>query len=156
MPSEEEETIELLKKLVRDGTGFVVSDTAEYMEGVGFGVHPEIAKRLHNGEYSVQAHLDLHGFNVMESKDLFDDFLKCAIQTRKQTVLIVHGRGLSSPDGPILKKKVHEWIVKGKWRKWILAFTSARLCDGGTGATYVMLRRRPLTKSLLKNNHRKK
>ena len=34
----------------------------------------------------------------------------------------------------------------GVWRKWILAFTSARLCDGGTGATYVLLRERPYTK----------
>jgi DNA-nicking Smr family endonuclease len=41
---------------------------------------------------------------------------------------------------------VSQWLSSGHWRKWVVAFTSARMCDGGAGASYVLLRRRPLTK----------
>jgi len=49
-----------------------------------------------------------------------------------------------------LKTNLYRWLTCGPWRKWVLAFTSARLCDGGAGATYVLLRQRPLTKRFRK------
>ena len=55
----------------------------------------------------------------------------------------------------VLKTKVKEWLTSGPWRKWVIAFTSARACDGGTGATYVLLRQRPATKRY-RRQHRKK
>ena len=140
------EVINQLSKLVEKGEGFVVAQTPEYIEGIGYNVKPEIAERLHRGDFALDAHLDLHGFNVEKAKKVFDNFLKEAIRTGKKAVLIVHGRGLSSPEEPVLKTKVREWLTRGPWRKWILAFTSARSCDGGAGATYVLLRERPYTK----------
>ena len=140
------EVINQLSKLVEKGEGFVVAQTPEYIEGIGYNVKPEIAERLHRGDFALDAHLDLHGFNVEKAKEIFDNFLKEAIRTGKKAVLIVHGRGLSSPEEPVLKTKVREWLTRGPWRKWILAFTSARSCDGGAGATYVLLRERPYTK----------
>jgi len=139
-----------LERLVETGKGFVVADTAEYVEGIGYNVNREVAKRLHKGEFSLQGHIDLHGLTVENARLVFEQFLKESIATGKRMVLIVHGRGLSSPAAPILKSKVIEWLTTGPWRKWVMAFTSARLCDGGTGATYVLLRRRPATKRLKK------
>ncbi len=141
--------IEILTKLtnlVRYGEGFNVSDTPEYIEGTGYHVHPSIAKRLHQGDYSIQAYVDLHGLHVDDAKEVFENFLKWAVTTEKRGVLIVHGRGLSSPLEPILKKKVVEWLTHGPWRKWVVAYSSARRCDGGAGATYVLLRNRPVSK----------
>jgi len=66
-------------------------------------------------------------------------------------VMIIHGRGLSSPSEPVLKTRVFQWLQSGPWRKWVMAFASARWCDGGAGATYVLLRKRPLAR-----RHRKK
>jgi len=66
--------------------------------------------------------------------------------TGKTGVLIVHGRGLSSPFEPVLKRKVVEWLTHGPWRKWVAAYASARICDGGAGATYVLLSPRPVSK----------
>jgi hypothetical protein len=45
-----------------------------------------------------------------------------------------------------LKTKVAEWLCRNRWRKWVVAFTSARMCDGGSGASYILLRRRPLSR----------
>jgi DNA-nicking Smr family endonuclease len=142
----EAEALACLEDLVQSGDGFVVSDTSEYMEGIGYGVNPEVARRLHRGDFSIQGHLDLHGLIVEDAKDAFEQFLKEALFSNKRAVLIIHGRGLSSRKEPVLKNKVKQWLASGPWRKWILAFTSARSCDGGAGATYVLLRRHPATK----------
>jgi DNA-nicking Smr family endonuclease len=146
--SEDAEALEQLSNLVRYGTGFTVSDTPEYMEGTGYNVPPSVVKRLHRGDFSIQSHIDLHGLCVDDAKDVFEKFLDWAVSNSKRGVLIVHGRGLSSPSEPILKNKVKEWLTRGPWRKWVVAYCSARKCDGGAGATYVLLRQRPLSKRL--------
>jgi DNA-nicking Smr family endonuclease len=142
----EAEALARLEDLVERGDGFVVSDTPEYMEGIGYGVNPEMARRLHRGDFSIQGHLDLHGFVVEDAKEAFEKFLREALFSGKRAVLVIHGRGLSSRKEPVLKTKVKEWLTSGPWRKWIIAFTSARSYDGGAGATYVLLRQRPATK----------
>jgi len=146
----EQETVARLKNLVQYGTGFVVSLTPEYEQGMARGINPEIARRLHRGDFSIQDHIDLHGLRVPEAHEAVDSFLNNAILSNKRAVLIIHGRGLSSPAEPILKNKVYRWLTTSPWHKWVIAFTSARLCDGGTGATYVLLRRKPLKKRFRK------
>jgi DNA-nicking Smr family endonuclease len=141
-----DETMQQLSNLVNSGEGFVVADTPEYIEGTGYNIHPAISKRLHRGDFSIQSHIDLHGFDVEDARKAFEIFFKDSITTGKRAVLVVHGRGLSSPGRPVLKTKVIEWLTRGPWRKWVIAFSSARSCDGGTGATYVLLRQRPLTR----------
>ena len=153
---DESETRLHLQALIETGKGFVVADTSEYIEGIGYNVNRQVAKRLHNGHFSIQGHIDLHGLAVESARDAFENFLKESIASGKRMVLIIHGRGLSSPEKPILKTKVIKWLTSGIWRKWVLAFTSARLCDGGAGATYVLLRKRPATKRLKKRSQTKK
>jgi DNA-nicking Smr family endonuclease len=147
---EDAEILEKLTDLIKFGKGFNVADTPEYIEGTGYHVHPAVAKRLHRGDYSIQAFVDLHGLLVEDAKEVFEKFLKWAVTAGKTGVLIVHGRGLSSPSEPVLKKKVVEWLTRGPWRKWAAAYSSARICDGGAGATYVLLRPRPVSKRLKK------
>lgn len=145
---EDAEILEKLSDLVKHGRGFSVADTPEYIEGTGHHVHPAIAKRLHRGDYSIQGFVDLHGLLAADAKEVFEKFLKWAVTNGKTGVLVVHGRGLSSPSEPVLKKKVVEWLTRGPWRKWVAAYCSARICDGGAGATYVLLRPHPISKRL--------
>jgi len=147
---EDAEILEKLADLVKYGRGFNVADTPEYIEGTNYHIHPTVAKRLHRGDYSIQAFVDLHGLIAEDAKEVFERFLKWAVTTGKTGVLIVHGRGLSSPSEPVLKRKVVEWLTHGPWRKWVAAYASARICDGGAGATYVLLSPRPVSKRLKK------
>jgi DNA-nicking Smr family endonuclease len=147
----ESEILLRLEKLVKTGKGFVVADTAEYIEGTGYKVNREVAKKLHRGDFSIQGHIDLHGLSVENAREAFEDFFKKSIADGKRMVLVIHGRGLSSPAEPILKTNVFKWLTTGPWRKWVMAYASARLCDGGAGATYVLLRRRPATKRFKKD-----
>ena len=144
------ETLLALEDLIKHGTGFVVANTPEYIEETAYDVNPEITKRLHRGDFAIQGHIDLHGLNVENAQQAFENFLEQSIVAGKRVVLIIHGRGLSSPQEPILKTNVHKWLTSGPWRKWIMSFSSARWCDGGAGATYILLRQRPQTKRFRK------
>jgi len=146
----ERDVIRRLDNLIKHGEGFIVADTPEYMEGSGYNESRELTRRLQHGQFSIQAHVDLHGLNVSGAREVFESFLKEAIATGKRAVLVVHGRGLSSPHGPVLKTKVYKWLSHGPFRKWVMAFASAREYDGGAGATYVLLRQRPVTKRFRK------
>lgn len=149
-PLEQDDTVQQLKALIETGNGFVIADTPEYIEGIGYRVPPEVVKRLHQGHYAIQDYIDLHGHSVSEAHASFQGFMKKAVATGKTGVLIIHGRGLSSPDEPVLKNRVYQWLTSGSWRKWVIAFSSARACDGGAGATYVLLRNTPMTKGRMK------
>lgn len=145
-PDTVQDSIVALKNLVAHGEGFVVENTPEYIEGTGPDVRREVVKKLHQGDFSIQAFIDLHGLRVAEAQEAFEKFLKESVTTGKRGILIVHGRGLSSPNEPVLKTRVYQWLTRGPWRKWVIAFSSARSCDGGAGATVVLLRKRPVTK----------
>jgi DNA-nicking Smr family endonuclease len=109
-----------------------------------------MTRRLHQGQFAIQAHIDLHGMTVRQAREAVDGFLHQAVRQGLRMVLIIHGRGLSSPVEPVLKSHLVKWLQRGSWRKWVMAYTSARVCDGGAGATYILLRSRPLPKRLRK------
>ena len=141
-----EETVAALENLILYGKGFDVENTSEYIEGTGPDICREVVKKLHQGKFSIQGFIDLHGLNLVQAKEVFESFLKDSVATGKRGVLVVHGRGLSSPNEPVLKTQLYHWLTRGPWRKWIMAFSSARSCDGGAGATYVLLRKQPVTR----------
>lgn len=140
-----------LQQLVQSGIGYCVADTSEYMEAASPGIGQEILRRLHQGRYAMQAHIDLHGLRSKDAEEALRNFIRGAILKGLRAVLVIHGRGLSSPRAPVLKKLVYTWLTQGPFRKWVTALASARPCDGGAGATYVLLRQRPATSRERKN-----
>lgn len=143
---EEEETVAALHNLIRTGQGFMISQTDEYMEASKPCVHPQLIERLHKGRFSIQAHIDLHGLFAREAESTLFQFIKQSVQRGYSAVLVIHGRGLKSPAKPVLKAKVFQWLTRGPLRAHVIALASARACDGGAGATYVLLRRTPMSK----------
>jgi DNA-nicking Smr family endonuclease len=132
-----------LEEALADHRTFNVTNLPEYMEGFVEGINPLTIEKLRNGEFSIQRILDLHGYSVIEAHILFGDFLRDAIQQGFNCIKVIHGRGLKSRDTPILKEKLKGWIVQAMHRRWIVAFCSAKMCEGGPGATYILLRHRP-------------
>lgn len=132
-----------LRMLVETGKGFVLAQTAEYVEGACTWVPPEVFRRLHGGHFAIQGHVDMHGMDVQTALASFNRFMKRSVALGKRAVLVVHGRGRCSPGPPVLKRNLFDWLTRSPWKRWVIAFTSARACDGGTGATYVLLRNSP-------------
>jgi DNA-nicking Smr family endonuclease len=140
--SEEAEALAALSDLVTGATHFDISDTREYVEGAVVGLDPRLLRKLRKGEFAWQAHLDLHGMTAEPARKAVDDFLSAAVRAGHRCVLIVHGRGHNSKDQmPVLKERLKVWLARGRAAHVVLAFTTARACDGGAGALYVLLRR---------------
>jgi DNA-nicking Smr family endonuclease len=136
------EALAELCDLVSGNSPFDIQQTDEHIEGTVVGLDPRLLRRLRNGEFAYQGHLDLHGMYAEEARGAVESFLMRAHQQGKRCVLIIHGRGLNSKDQtPVLKTRLTGWLARGQWARLVLAFTSARACDGGVGALYVLLRR---------------
>jgi DNA-nicking Smr family endonuclease len=140
--SDEAEALAVLSDLVGGGAPFDISDTREYVEGAIAGLDPRLLRRLRRGDFAWQAHLDLHGMTAPTAREAVAAFLSSAVRAGCRCVLIVHGRGLNSKDQtPVLKERLKGWLARGSAARVVLAFASARPCDGGAGALYVLLRR---------------
>ena len=140
---EEAEALAALSDLVSGAGGFDISDSSEYVEGAVAGLDARILRRLRHGEFPYHAMLDLHGMTAPAARDAVEAFVVRAFRAGQRCVLIVHGRGRNSRQQiPVLKEGLKRWLAHGKVGRAVLAFTSARPADGGTGAVYVLLRRR--------------
>jgi DNA-nicking Smr family endonuclease len=93
-------------------------------------------RRLAAGEYAVQDEVDLHHLPATEAEKLLKAFLTHARQERHHCVRVIHGKGLRSESGPVLKALVDGVL---RHRGDVLAFTSAPPAQGGTGAVLVLL-----------------
>jgi DNA-nicking Smr family endonuclease len=140
--SEEAEALAALSDLVTGVTHFDISDTREYVEGTVVGLDPRVVRRLRRGDFSWQGHLDLHGLTAAEARDVVERFVVESFRAGRRCVLVIHGRGLNSKDQtPVLKERLKSWLAHGRIGRVVLAFATARPCDGGAGALYVLLRR---------------
>jgi DNA-nicking Smr family endonuclease len=145
------EALAELSDLVGGEGPFDFANSVESVEGAVAGLDRRLVRRLRGGDFAYQSHLDLHGMTADQARAALDEFLTRAHRNGQRCVLIIHGRGLNSKDQvPVLKHRVTNWLTRGGWARWVLAFTSARPCDGGAGALYVLLRRhrhskRPIT-----------
>jgi DNA-nicking Smr family endonuclease len=124
--------------------GSVNPDEIEQIgEGIAFrraGVSEKIFRQLRRGRFSIEAEADLHGLNVSDAKLLLREFICESALDGLGCVRVIHGKGLrSGPGGPVLKGNVHRWL--SQWNE-VLAYVTARARDGGSGALYVLLRRR--------------
>jgi DNA-nicking Smr family endonuclease len=134
-----EDDINVLKEIVHGKKKIRLSDTGEYIEWTRPGARKDLAKRLHGGDFSVQDYIDLHGLTLSEAEEAIIQFFKRALTMQHSCVKIIHGRGLKSSHGPVLKDALIKWL-QGPFRKLILAYVTAKDCDGGLGATYVLLK----------------
>ena len=96
-------------------------------------------RRLARGSFLIEDEIDLHGLTVAEARESIAKFIASSRSRGLRCVRIVHGKGFGSGRrGPVLKSNVNAWLQR--WDS-VLAFVSARIVDGGTGAVYVLLRR---------------
>lgn len=134
---------EYLSYMLEEPAAWDISFSDEYMEGAVSAVGPRIMKRLKRGEFSIQEYIDLHGLTRKEAEDVVNKFIIQSHQKGLRCVLIVHGRGLRSVDHePAIKKELPVWFKRGILKRIVLAFVTARPCDGGAGALYVLLKKR--------------
>jgi DNA-nicking Smr family endonuclease len=66
------------------------------------------------------------------------EFIRRAQRQGLRCLRVVHGKGLGSPGKtPVLKSKVHSWLVQ---KNQVMAFVQAKPAEGGAGALLVLLK----------------
>jgi len=112
-------------------------DTDDHLSFRRPGVGPDVTRKLRKGEWSIQRQLDLHGLRSDDAREALGAFIREAHKQGIRCLRVVHGKGLGSPGkAPVLKNKVHSWLVQ---KNEVLAFVQAKPADGGAGALVVLL-----------------
>ncbi len=106
------------------------------------GVDRRTAERLKRGRLNIDARLDLHGLTQAEAHRALNAFVVASFDAGRRCLLVITGKGVRREDGGILHSKVPQWLNQSPNRGRVLAFDYAQPRDGGTGALYVMLRRK--------------
>jgi DNA-nicking Smr family endonuclease len=138
-PAPPDNGLEILKQIVKGEGKIRLSDTGEYIEGTSPRVRRDITRKLHQGDFAVQDSIDLHGMTLGEAEEALTLFFRDAVKRRLFCINVIHGRGLRSPNGPVLKEAFRK-LLHGSFSRWVLAYATAKDCDGGLGATYVILK----------------
>ena len=112
-------------------------ETDERLSFRRHGVGPDVTYKLRRGKWSIQRQIDLHGLRSDEARETLGAFIREAHKQGIRCVRVVTGKGLGSPGkAPVLKDKVHRWLVQ---RSEVVAFVQAQPAHGGAGALVVLL-----------------
>ncbi len=137
---DEAEALKVLEEFCRSGN-VAVEHSREYVEHIVDPSGRLYLDDLRSGRFAIQAHLDLHGLTEEQSRGTVEEFVRCAVQASYRCVRIVHGRGRHSPEQrSVIKDSVLRWLRTRRAGCYVIAYTSARIVDGGGGAVYVLLR----------------
>jgi DNA-nicking Smr family endonuclease len=129
-------------KVIQDSLSdeFDVSTLLDTDDALSFrrpSVGTEVTRKLRKGEWAIQREIDLHGLRSNEARLALTTFIREAHKHGIRCVRVVHGKGLGSPGKtPVLKSKVHSWLVQ---KNQVMAFVQAKPAEGGAGALVVLL-----------------
>ncbi len=102
------------------------------------GVQKKVLRDLKKGSrYPNREVLDLHGLTQAQAQREIDQAMLAFDYAGLARMLIIHGKGLGSSQGPVLKNFTIAYL---KTLPQVRAYCSASLQDGGTGAVYVLVR----------------
>ncbi len=96
-------------------------------------------RQLKHGAIRIQQELDLHGQIKDEALVSLEQFIAGAYRQGLQTVLVITGKGINSPEGPVLQGAVAAWL-REKGRGMVAEISPAPRDRGGSGAFVVFLK----------------
>ena len=111
------------------------------------GVDKNTREKFRKGEFDIDGRLDLHGYTRDAARRKVEDFIHRHYNQGSRMLLIITGKGtlgknMDEPATGVLRQSLPGWLEEDEIRPFILAFDKATIKDGGSGAFYVLLRRR--------------
>jgi DNA-nicking Smr family endonuclease len=101
------------------------------------GIDGGTQRRLFRGEVPFDSRLDLHGMRAAQAQNQLVQFIESAAYEGWRCVLVITGKGSG-----VLHGHVPNWLKRPPLSFHVLAIAEARPKDGGSGALYVLLRRK--------------
>nr|WP_112744453.1 Smr/MutS family protein [Moraxella ovis] len=99
----------------------------------------KVFEQLKQGKLRWYDAVDLHGTSIDEARTAVQTIISNALKNGETVIKIVHGKGSDA----IIKTCVNGWL---RQISEVMAFVSAPVNDGGTGAVLVLLKRNQVTK----------
>ena len=125
----------------------------EHAHGLAPGVDRRLQVRLKRGQVPIEGRIDLHGMGRDQAQDVLNGFLARSEAMGYRCVLVITGKGrpewqrAREPFGEgrdigVIRRSLPGWLREGSNAGRVLAFSAAQPKDGGSGAWYILLRRR--------------
>ena len=105
----------------------------------GIALSKKNIRDFSKGNVFIENKLDLHGFNLVEAKNLLEDFINQSVENGKRLILVITGKGKVGEG--IIKNNIISWLNTKDFRNKILAVNYASKKHGGSGAIYIFLRK---------------
>lgn len=106
----------------------------------------DVSRALSRRQLAPEATIDLHGMTLAAAERAVTRFLEQATARDLRVVLIITGKGLREEGGRTITGRIRSeffgWLNRGDNRACVRAVRAAHAHHGGTGAFYVLLRRR--------------
>jgi DNA-nicking Smr family endonuclease len=113
---------------------------------VGQPFDRDVDRALSRGKRAPEAKLDLHGMTLVAAERAVARFLAQSASEGRRVVLIVTGKGLRLEGGRVFGGRIRAefsgWLERADNRALIGSVRAAHPRHGGSGAFYVLLRRR--------------
>jgi DNA-nicking Smr family endonuclease len=110
------------------------------------GFDRELDRALARGRRTPEATLDLHGMTLAAAERAVARFLEEAVALDLRLVLVVTGKGLREVAGRVVGGRIREefpgWLNRVDNRARVRGVKAAHPRHGGSGAFYVLVRRR--------------
>ncbi len=116
------------------------------------GIDKRQAERLRRGQVQIDGRLDLHGMKQQEAHDRLREIIFRSYDRGQRCLLVITGKGnrrrredasfMPDHDLGVLKRNVPRWLQEPGLRDKVLSVSEAQARHGGSGALYVLLRRR--------------
>ena len=125
------------------------SNLDDLEHGTTDNIDKNTARKFKKGDFRIERRLDLHGYTEKKAYEAVLSFVRQSYQQELRCVLIVTGKGLNKDTSEdlfmskgILKEKVPQWLNNEELRPLILSYSYATQKDGGSGALYVLIKRK--------------
>lgn len=106
----------------------------------------DVDRALSKGRRAIEAKLDLHGMTLAAAERAVTAFIAEASERNRRVVLIVTGKGLRLEGGRVFGGRIRAefpgWLERPENRPRVAGVRAAHPRHGGSGAFYVLLRRR--------------
>ena len=111
----------------------------------------DVARALSRGKLAPEATLDLHGMTLAAAERAVGQFLERVVDRDLRIVLVVTGKGLREEGGRLMGGRIRSefvgWLNRADNRARVRSVRPAHPHHGGSGAFYVLLRRRSSARS---------
>ncbi|MEQ8399007.1 Smr/MutS family protein [Thalassobaculum sp.] len=125
---------------------------SDHGHGTAPGIDRRTQLRLKRGQLPIEARIDLHGLTREKAHAGLNRFLARQDALGRRCVLVITGKGRPDWQQPawgseereigVIRRALPGWLDDHPNKQRVLAYAPAQPQDGGSGAWYVLLRRR--------------